>query len=61
MFGKMFDNIVDSVTQPFEDAYDIVDGLTEGELREEAAARLGAQVVMTMTTAELIEWYNNQY
>jgi hypothetical protein len=60
MFGKMFDNIVDSVTQPFEDAYDIVDGLTEGELREEAAARLGAQVVMTMTTAELIEWYQDQ-
>jgi hypothetical protein len=56
----MFDNIVDSVTQPFEDAYDIVDGLTEGELREEAAARLGAQVVMTMTTAELIEWYQDQ-
>jgi hypothetical protein len=60
MFGKMFGNIVDSVTQPFEDAYDIVDGLTEGELREEAAARLGAQVVMTMTTAELIEWYQDQ-
>jgi hypothetical protein len=60
MFGKMFDNIVDSVTQPFEDAYDIVDGLTEGELREEAAARLGSQVVMTMTTAELVEWYNSE-
>ena len=59
MFGKLFDNVVDSVTQPFEDAYDIVDGLTEGELREEAAARLGAQVVVGMTTAELIEWYKD--
>jgi hypothetical protein len=49
---------LDRVTQPFDDAVEVVDGLTELELRESAALRLGADVVYGMMLSELVEWYN---
>jgi hypothetical protein len=49
---------LDRVTQPFDDAIDVVDGLTELELRESAALRLGSEVASGMLLSELIEWYN---
>ena len=51
---------VDVVTQPVRDGLDIVDGLTEGELREKAILRLGADVVAGMAVSELIEWYGDE-
>jgi len=49
---------VDIVTQPVRDAVDIMDGFTEGELREKAALRLGADVAGGMALSDLIDWYN---
>lgn len=74
MFGDLFDKMVDTVedfvedpigtttdivTQPARDAVDVIEGLTEGELREKAALRLGADVASGMLLSELIEWYND--
>lgn len=49
---------VDVATQPVRDGIEIVEGLTEGELRRRAAVRLSVDVVAGMTTSELVEWYN---
>jgi hypothetical protein len=46
------------VTQPLRDGIEVVQGLTEGELRVHAAARLGADIVAGMALSELVEWYN---
>lgn len=46
---------VDTVTQPIVDTIDVLEGLTEGELREKAALRLGTDAVAGMATNELIE------
>lgn len=51
---------VKTVTQPIRDGLDVIDGLTEGELRVEASLRLGADVVSGMALSEIIEWYENQ-
>jgi hypothetical protein len=69
MFGKLLDTVsdfvedpigttVDVATQPIRDGLDIIDGLTEGELREKAALRLGADIAGGMALNELIEWYS---
>lgn len=69
MFG-IFDTLSDFVddpigvsirttTQPLRDTLEIVDGLTEGELRLQAAARLGADIAGGMALNELVEWYSN--
>jgi hypothetical protein len=59
--GKAVDDpigyAVDTVKQPIVDAADVIDGLSEGDLRLKAAARLGADVVGGMAVAELVEWY----
>lgn len=70
MFG-IFDKIVDEIdefiddplnktvdvaTQPMRDGLDILDGLTEGEIREKAALRLGTDVVAGMALSEIIEY-----
>lgn len=55
MFGKLLEVAVDAVTQPVVDTLDILDGLTEGEIREKAALRLGADVVAGMALSEIIE------
>lgn len=51
---------VDIVTQPIVDAADVIDGLTEGELREKAAIRLGADIACGMALSELIDWYSEE-
>jgi hypothetical protein len=48
---------VDIVTKPIRDAADVIDGLTEMELREEAILRLGADVVGGMGLSEIVSWY----
>lgn len=50
---------VDTATQPVRDGIEIVDGLTEGELREKAAVRFGVDVASGMALGELINWYKN--
>lgn len=70
MFGKFIDTVsdfvddpigttVDVATQPVRDALEVIDGLTEGELREKAAARLGADLAGGMALGELVDWYND--
>lgn len=49
--------VVDVTTQPLRDGIEIIDGLSEGELREKAILRLGADVVAGMALGELIDWY----
>jgi hypothetical protein len=51
----MFGFIADAVTSPLVDAFDVLEGLTEGELRTKAALRLGADVVAGMAVSEVIE------
>jgi hypothetical protein len=51
------DKTIDTLTQPLRDSVAIVHGLTEGELRVKAIARLGADVAGGMAAAELIDWY----
>lgn len=73
MFGNLLDSVVstasdfakdpigsavDMVTQPIVDTIDLIDGLSEGELREKAAIRLGADIALGTGTSELIEWYS---
>ncbi len=48
---------VEVVTQPVRDGLDVVDGLTEGELRVKAAVRLGVDVASSMALGELVDWY----
>lgn len=45
------------VTQPVRDWLDIIDWLTEWEIREKAILRLWADVASWMAISELIEWY----
>ena len=51
----MFNWVMDAVTAPISDALDVLDGLTEGELRTRAIARLGADAVVGMGVVELLE------
>jgi len=44
-------------TQPLRDTLEVIDWLTEWEIRTKAIARLWADAVMWMATSELIEWY----
>ena len=46
-------------TQPIRDGIDILDGLSEGEIRERAIARFGTDVVIGVGTAELIDMLKN--
>lgn len=70
MFDKFFKNItegvagivkdpvgsaIDTVTSPVLDVAEVATGLTEGELRLKAAARLGADAVAGMALSEVIE------
>jgi len=51
----LFDDIVDIATAPIRDGLDVLDGLTEGEIRVKAAARLGTDVVAGMALSEILE------
>jgi len=58
MFDSIFDisrKVVDSALAPVRDGAEILEGLTEGELREKATARFGADVVVGLGAAELID------
>ena len=54
MFGIIGD-VVDIVLSPLGDAIEILEGLTEGELRERAILRLGASAIVGLDTSEIIE------
>lgn len=47
--------VVKGALAPVRDGLDILDGLTEGEIRTKAVARLGADVVAGMALSEIIE------
>lgn len=47
--------VVDSTVQPVVDTLDVLEGLTEGELRERAALRLGADVAAGMAASEILD------
>lgn len=55
----MFGALTDIVLQPVRDGLDVLDGLTEGEIREKAAARLGADVAAGMAISEIIDFLND--
>lgn len=46
---------VDMALQPVRDGVDVIEGLTEGEIRTAAALRLGTDVVAGMAMSEIIE------
>lgn len=70
MFGKMLDSVcntvdnfvddpigatVDMALEPVRNAADVLEGLTEGEIRHVAALKLGADVVAGMALNEILE------
>ncbi len=70
MFGKIFDSVCDAVDDfiddpigetvdyalsPVNNTLDVLEGLSEGELRTLAALKLGADVVAGMALSEVIE------
>tara|TARA_R110002012_G_scaffold57571_1_gene148540 strand:+ start:572 stop:784 length:213 start_codon:yes stop_codon:yes gene_type:complete len=50
---------VQVATQPMRDGLEIIDGLSEGQLKEKAICRLGIDVVSGMCLSELLDWYLN--
>lgn len=58
MFGNLLNTAINIAVQPIADAFDVLDGLTEGEIREKAALRLGADIVAGMAIGEVIEALN---
>lgn len=56
----MFGNLIDIATSPLRvvaNAIEVIDGLTEGELRTRAALSVGAEIAGGMAVEELVEWY----
>lgn len=54
----MFDligDIIDIALSPLDDAIEILNGLSEGELRERAILRLGIDAIVGLGTSEIIE------
>ena len=71
MLGKLFNSVINTVedfvddpigtsidiaVQPVRDSLEVLQGLTEGELRERAALRLGADVVGGMALGEVVDF-----
>jgi hypothetical protein len=67
MFGSLFDAVgdfiddpigksYDMVTAPIVDTLEVLEGLTEEEIRTKAALRLGADVVAGMALSEVVEY-----
>ena len=54
MFNLIGD-VIGIVLSPLDDAIDILEGLTEGELRERAILCLGADAIIGLGTSEIIE------
>jgi hypothetical protein len=55
MISDLIEKTVKATTQPIKDGVEILEGLSEGEIRQQAIARLGVDVVAGMGIAELIE------
>jgi len=55
MISNLIQKTVKATTQPIKDGIEILEGLTEGEIRQQAIARLGVDVVAGMGIAEIIE------
>lgn len=55
MLGDLIDKVVKTATQPVRDGLSVIEGLTEGEIREKAAIRLGADIVAGLALSEIIE------
>ena len=47
------------VTAPIRNGIEIIDGLSEGELRTQAILALGLDIASGMSASELIEWYES--
>ena len=50
----------DTATKPIRDGLDVIDGLTDGEIRSRAAIRLGADVVAGMALSEVIDYLKSE-
>ena len=55
MISDLIQKTVKATTQPIKDGVEILEGLSEGEIRQQAIARLGVDVVAGMGIAEIIE------
>jgi len=55
----MFGNLLAMALSPIVDTLDVLDGLTEGEIRTKAALRLGSDVVAGMAISELIDYLSD--
>ena len=54
MFNLIGD-VVGIILSPLDDAIEILSGLSEGELRERAILRLGADAIVGLGTSEIVE------
>ncbi len=52
----MLGSILNAATQPLRAGIDVLEGLSEGQLRRRAAIRLGADVVAGMALSEVIDF-----
>lgn len=50
---------VHHVTSPIRNAADVIEGLSEGELRLVAAAKLGADVASGMAISEILDYLSD--
>ena len=60
MISDLIQKTVKATTQPIKDGVEILEGLSEGEIRQQAIARLGVDVVAGMGIAELIEFLKEE-
>ena len=60
MISDLIQKTVKAATQPIKDGVEILEGLSEGEIRQQAIARLGVDVVAGMGIAELIEFLKEE-
>lgn len=51
----LIEDIMGVVLSPLDDAIEILNGLSEGELREKAILRLGVDAIVGLGTSEIIE------
>jgi hypothetical protein len=54
MFGKLLGAAMDVVISPICNGLDFLDGLTEGEIREKALLRFGADAISGLSIADVI-------
>lgn len=59
--NKVANKGIDLVTQPARDTVEVLNGLSEGELRERAIARLGADAIVGLGSSEIIDLLTAKY